>query len=185
MLLGNYNGTPSQPVTLLEGIRRQAPAGTVVRYAPGSHLSRDTESYWGDKPDDGFAEAAAAAARADVVVLCLGLGPSLEGEEDRSDPNEMKGDRRHLGLPRIQQRLLEHVAAVGTPVVLVLTGGSPLAVSWAHDHVPAILLAWYPGQAGGTAVADALFGRFSPGRQAARSPSSTRWTSCPRSPTTR
>ncbi len=163
VLAGNCAGTPSRPVTLLEGIRRRAPAAAVVRYAPGSHLSRDTDTFWGDKPDDGFAEAAAAAARADVVVLCLGLGPSLEGEEDPNDPSEMKGDRLRLELPRIQQKLLEHVAAVGTPVVLVLTGGSPLAVTWAQEHVPAILMAWYPGQSGGTAVADALFGDFSPG----------------------
>jgi beta-glucosidase len=125
-------------------------------------MNRDSDGYWGDKPDDGFAEAAAAAARADVVVMCLGLGPSLEGEEDRNDPSEMKGDRLRLELPRIQQRLLEEIAAVGTPIVLVLTGGSPLAVSWAQDHVPAILLAWYPGQEGGAAVADALFGAYSP-----------------------
>jgi beta-glucosidase len=163
VLLGNYSGTPSRPVTLLEGIRQEAPEGTRVLYAPGSPMSRDSDGYWGDKPDDGFAEAAAAAARADVVVLCLGLGPSLEGEEDRDDPSELKGDRIRLGLPRIQQRLLEAVAAVGTPLVLVLTGGSPLEITWAHEHVPAILLAWYPGQSGGTAVAEALFGRFSPG----------------------
>ena len=163
VLLGNYSGTPSRPVTLLDGIREQAPAGTEIRYAPGSHISRDRDGYWGDRPDDGFAEAAAAAARADVVLMCLGLGPSLEGEEDRNDPSEMKGDRRRVDLPPIQQRLLEHVAAVGTPIVLVLTGGSPLVVTWAHEHVAAILMAWYPGQAGGTAVAQALFGAFSPG----------------------
>ena len=126
-------------------------------------MNKDDDGYWGDKPDDGFAEAAAAAARSDVAVLCLGLGPSLEGEEDRDDPSELKGDRIRLELPRVQQRLLEAVAAVGTPIVLVLTGGSPMAVTWAHEHVPAILLAWYPGQSGGTAVAEALFGRFSPG----------------------
>ena len=163
VLVGNYAGTPSRPVTLLDGIRQAAPAGTRVWYAAGCHISRDQDGYWGDRADDGFAEAAAAAARADVAVLCLGLSPSLEGEEDRDDPSELKGDRRRIELPRIQQRLLEHVAAVGTPVVLVLTGGSPVAVGWAQDHLPAILMAWYPGQAGGTAVAEALFGKFSPG----------------------
>ncbi|HET6451581.1 MAG TPA: glycoside hydrolase family 3 C-terminal domain-containing protein [Spirochaetia bacterium] len=163
VLLGNYSGTPSRPVTILDGIRQIAPAGAQIRYAPGSHISKDLDGYWGDRPDDGFAEAASAAARADVVVMCLGLGPSLEGEEDRDDPSEMKGDRLRIELPRIQQKLLEHVHAVGTPIVLVLTGGSPLAVTWAQDHVPAILMAWYPGQAGGIAVAEALFGRFSPG----------------------
>jgi beta-glucosidase len=163
VLVGNYSGMPSRPVTLLEGIRQAAPSGTTVRYAQGSHISGDREGYWGDKPDDGFAEAAAAAARAQVVVLCLGLAPSLEGEEDRDDPSEMKGDRRRIDLPRIQQKLLEHVAAVGTPIVVVLTGGSPVSVAWAHEHVSAILMAWYPGQAGGTAVAEALFGAFSPG----------------------
>jgi beta-glucosidase len=163
VLLGNYSGTPSKPITLLDGIRREAPEGTQILYAPGSPMNRDADGYWGDKPDDGFAEAAAAAARADVTVLCLGLGPSLEGEEDRNDPSEMKGDRLRLELPRIQQRLLEEVAKVGTPIVLVLTGGSPLAVPWAQEHVPAILMAWYPGQAGGTAVAEVLFGAVSPG----------------------
>ena len=162
VLLGNYSGTPSHPVTLLDGIRQEAPEGTEVLYAPGSLMNKDADGYWGDKPDDGFAEAAAAAARADVAVLCLGLGPSLEGEEDLNDPSEMKGDRLRLDLPRIQQRLLEEVAKVGTPIVLVLTGGSPLAVTWAQEHVPAILMAWYPGQAGGKAVAEALFGAFSP-----------------------
>jgi beta-glucosidase len=163
VLMGNYSGTPSRPVTLLEGIRQEAPEGTSVLFAPGSAMSKDADGYWGDKPDDGFAEAAAAAARADVAVLCLGLSPSLEGEEDRDDPSELKGDRIRLELPRIQQRLLEAVAAVGTPVVLVLTGGSPIAVTWAQENVPAILLAWYPGQSGGKAVAEALFGRCSPG----------------------
>ena len=166
VLLGNYSGTPSRPVTLLEGVRREAPEGTQVLYAPGSLMNKDADGYWGDKPDDGFAEAAAAAARSDVAVLCLGLSASLEGEEDRDDPSELKGDRLRLELPRVQQRLLEAVAAVGTPIVLVLTGGSPMAVTWAHDRVPAILLAWYPGQAGRHRSGRGALRTFFTGRQA-------------------
>lgn len=72
------------------------------------------------------------------------------------------GDRLTLNIPGMQEQLLQRVAAVGKPVVLVLLNGSAVAVNWAHDHVPAIVEAWYPGQAGGTAVADVLFGDYSP-----------------------
>ncbi len=162
VLLGNYSGMLSRPVTLLEGIRATAGAGTAVKYARGCNFTPGMDSPWGDKPDDGFAEAVSAAAGADVAIVCLGLNPVLEGEEDAAHPSEWMGDRRELGLPGLQQQLLEAVASSGTPVVLVLTGGSPLAVTWAAEHVAAILMAWYPGQAGGTAVAEALFGAYSP-----------------------
>ena len=162
VLLGNYNGTASRPVTILEGIRQTAPAGAQVQYARGCDFTRAPDSPWGEKPDDGFTEAVSAAAGADVVVICLGLNPILEGEEDPNNPSEWKGDRIDLGLPGLQQQLLEAVIRTGKPTVLVLTGGSPLAVTWAAEHVDAILMAWYPGQAGGTAVAEALFGAYSP-----------------------
>ena len=111
------------------------------------------------------AEAIAAARSADAVVLVLGLASWLEGEEMGIRIEGFhRGDRTSLDLPRVQQQLMEDVveAARGKPVVLVLLSGSALGVSWADENVPAILHAWYPGQAGGTAVADVLFGNVSP-----------------------
>lgn len=109
-------------------------------------------------------EALEAARRADAVVMMLGLSPRLEGEEMPVDvPGFKGGDRVTLDLPATQQGLLEAVTAVGKPVVLVLLNGSAVAVTWAAEHVPAILEAWYPGQAAGPAIADVLFGRVSPG----------------------
>ena len=78
-------------------------------------------------------------------------------------PGFAGGDRTSLDLPAPQQRLLERIVALGKPTVLVLLSGSAVAVPWAHEHVPAILEAWYPGQAGGTAIADVLFGTYNPG----------------------
>ena len=108
-------------------------------------------------------EALKAASQADAVVMVLGLSPRLEGEE-MSVPVEgfSGGDRVQLGLPRVQEELLQKVMATGKPVVLVLLNGSALAVNWARDHVPAIVEAWYPGQAGGDAIADVLFGDYNP-----------------------
>jgi beta-glucosidase len=108
-------------------------------------------------------EAVEAARRADVAVVFLGLSPRLEGEEMPVQvPGFAGGDRTTLDLPAPQDSLLRAVVRTGTPVVLVLLSGSAVAVNWAADSVPAILQAWYPGQAAGTAIADVLFGRVSP-----------------------
>ena len=102
--------------------------------------------------------------RANVIVAVLGLSGDLEGEEMRVDIEGFQGgDRTSLDLPRAQQELLEDLAASGKPVILVLLNGSALAVNWADQHVAAILEAWYPGEEGGTAVAEALAGDYSPG----------------------
>jgi beta-glucosidase len=108
-------------------------------------------------------EALQAASEADAVVLMLGLSPRLEGEEMGVEiPGFKGGDRTDIVLPAPQRELMEAIVATGKPVVLVLLNGSALAVNWAADHVPAILEAWYPGQAAGTAIADVLFGNYNP-----------------------
>ncbi len=104
-----------------------------------------------------------AVSKADLVVAVLGLAGELEGEEMPINVEGFAGgDRTSLDLPRAQEQLLHGLVASGKPVVLVLMNGSALAVNWADQHVPAILEAWYPGEEGGTAVAEALAGDFSP-----------------------
>jgi beta-glucosidase len=118
---------------------------------------------WAAPTDSLESEAVNAASQADVVVLVLGLTARLEGEEMPIQIAGFRGgDRTALDLPAPQEHLLERVAALGKPTVIVLMNGSALAVNWAQEHVPAILEAWYPGQAGGTAVADVLFGDYNP-----------------------
>ena len=110
-----------------------------------------------------YAEAVSVAKQADAVVMVLGLSPRLEGEEmNVREPGFLGGDRTEIKLPARQQGLLEAVAATGKPVVLVLMSGSALAVTWANEHVPAIVQAWYPGEEGGTAIAETLFGDYNP-----------------------
>ncbi|HVY37772.1 MAG TPA: glycoside hydrolase family 3 C-terminal domain-containing protein, partial [Polyangia bacterium] len=156
VLLGNYAGKPADPVTLLEGVKRAARArGIVVRYARGATLAGSGSSL------AQVADAVAVARRSDAVVAVLGLDPRLEAEEGDSVLNPA-GDRRDLGLPGAQQRLLEALVATGKPVVVVLTGGSALAVPLASARAAALLDVWYPGQAGGEALADVLFGDADP-----------------------
>ena len=115
----------------------------------------------GTKPP--LEEALEAARAADVVVFAGGLTGDVEGEEmDVKLPGFAGGDRTDIALPESQQQLLRAVHATGKPVVLVLTTGSAIAVDWARQHVPAIVVAWYPGQRGGNAVADVLFGDVNP-----------------------
>ncbi len=110
------------------------------------------------------AEAVNLARQADAVVLVLGISPALEGEEMQVNVAGFRGgDRTDLALPKAQEDLLKAVTATGKPVTLVLLNGSALAVNWANENVPAILDAWYPGEAGGTAIADVLFGDYNPG----------------------
>jgi beta-glucosidase len=99
-------------------------------------------------------------------VLVLGLNQEVEGEEGQGESvpggRRSRGDREDLDLPGLQEQLLEAVAATGVPVILVLVNGSALGVNWAQEHVPAILEAWYPGQAGGQALAEVIFGDYNP-----------------------
>jgi len=104
------------------------------------------------------------AAQADAVVMVMGISPVVEGEEmDVKLEGFRGGDRTDIALPKPQRDLIESVHALGKPVVLVLMGGSALAVNWEAENLPAILHAWYPGQEGGNALADVLFGDYNPG----------------------
>lgn len=109
-------------------------------------------------------EALAATRRADAVILCMGLSSRLEGEEMDVNIDGFKGgDRTSMDLPKIQEDLIRAIAGTGKPVVLVLLNGSALSVNWEDQHLPAVVEAWYPGQAGGQAIADVLFGDYNPG----------------------
>jgi len=103
------------------------------------------------------------AKQADVVVMVMGINPSVEGEEmDVKTEGFRGGDRTEIALPKPQEDLIKAVHALGKPVVLVTMGGSALALNWEDENLPAILHAWYPGQFGGTAIADVLFGDYNP-----------------------
>jgi beta-glucosidase len=108
-------------------------------------------------------DALSKARQADVVVMVMGISAAVEGEEmDVNLEGFHGGDRTDIALPKAQEEFIKEVQATGKPVVLVLLGGSALAVNWANEHVPAILDAWYPGEEGGTAIADVLFGDYNP-----------------------
>jgi beta-glucosidase len=170
VLLGNYNGEPSSIVTPLRGIRAAVSPATRVLYARGSDLADgfppaglQPPSAPATSADSLEAEAVLAARQADVVIMVLGLTSRLEGEEMKIAIDGFRGgDRTSIDLPAPQRHLLQTITALGKPTVLVLLNGSALAVNWAHEHVPAIVEAWYPGQSGGTALADVLFGDYNP-----------------------
>jgi beta-glucosidase len=158
VLLGNYNGLPSRSVTPLQGIRDKVGASTEVVYARGCGIrSGDTA---------GFDEAVAVAKEADVIVAVMGLSQLIEGEEGQQEGVEegerSTGDREELDLPGVQEALLAALHATGKPLVVVLINGSAVAINWADRHAAAILELWYPGEEGGTALADALFGDYNP-----------------------
>ena len=166
VLLGNYNGIPAQPVTPLAGIRKKVEPDIDVLYVKGCNITSKIHDDSGRDYNEQFASAIDIARRADVAIMVLGLSQALEGEEGQREGVETgasQGDRKGLDLPKVQEELLKAVYDVGTPVVLVLMNGSAVSINWADRHVPAIIEAWYPGQAGGAALADVLFGDYNPG----------------------
>jgi beta-glucosidase len=151
-LEGNYHGTSSRYVSFLDGIRAALPSGVRLYYEPGSALKSERSESLSQSEHDRLSEAVAAAKRADLSVLVLGLDETIEGEEGDS------GDKRDLELPASQIALLKAIKAAGRPFITVVAAGSNLRV----EEGNAILWAWYPGQAGGTALAKILFGETSP-----------------------
>ena len=160
-LVGNYEGTASRYWTISEGIQEYVGDSVRVMVSEGCHLYKDRVEGIAERGDR-MSEVKGVCACSDVVVVCLGLDASIEGEQGDASNEYGSGDKPDLLLPGIQQEVLETAAASGKPVVLVLLAGSALAVDWADAHVPAIVQAWYPGAQGGRAVAEILFGERSP-----------------------
>jgi len=161
VLVGNYNGTPIRHVTVLEGIQNAVNDNTRVYYAEGCKLIEPEVSMCQEK-DSGFSEAISVAKTSDVVIMCLGLSPIIEGEQGDAANSDASGDKIHLDLPGQQQKLMEEVYKTGKPIILILLNGSAVAINWADDNVDAILEGWYPGGEGGNAIADIIFGDDSP-----------------------
>ena len=162
-LIGNYHGTSSRYVTILEGIQDAVPESVRVLYSEGCHLwKKNIESLSSDAGNDRLAEAMAVAAHSDVVILVTGLDETLEGEEGDTGNSDASGDKKDLELPAPQRALMEAVLSCGKPVVLVNMTGSAVNLSLADEKAAAILQAWYPGGRGGRDAADVIFGKCSP-----------------------
>lgn len=155
-LEGNYNGRADRYITFLEGIQ-DAFDGNVL-YSEGSHLYKDRCMQLG-LADDRIAEAEIVAEHSDVVILCVGLDATIEGEEGDTGNEFSSGDKNDLRLPEAQRKLVKAVMSKGKPVIMVIAAGSSINPEADCD---ALIQAWYPGQSGGEALANILFGKVSP-----------------------
>ncbi|MCX6243949.1 MAG: glycoside hydrolase family 3 C-terminal domain-containing protein [Bacteroidetes bacterium] len=166
VLKGNYNGDPSKPFTLLQGIKNRAGKKIRVGYAMGVPALEDIDYKknvidW--MPVNAEKEALALASASDVIIFTGGISPDLEGEEMPFEVHGFSGgDRTLIDIPNNQAELLKKLQKTGKPVILVLTGGSALSFTWAKENIPAILDVWYAGEEGGNALADVLFGDYNP-----------------------
>ena len=156
-LEGNYNGTSSRYVTFLEGIRNAFGKDVRINYSAGSHLWRGFIEPLA-APDSIYSEAVHAAQMSDIVILCVGLDSTIEGEAGDASNEYGAGDKNHLNLPKPQQGLMGAVLATGKPVITVVASGSALSINEGN----AVIQAWYPGQAGGIALAEILLGEVNP-----------------------
>ena len=160
-LVGNYHGTASRYVTVLEGIQDLTAGKCRILYSEGCALSEDRVEPLAQE-NDRIAEAVAVAKNSDKVILVLGLDETLEGEQGDTGNSSFSGDKENLLLPWTQRLLMKRVLDVGKPTVVVLMAGSAIDLTAAQDKAEAILLSWYPGAGGGRAVAELLFGKESP-----------------------
>lgn len=153
--LGNYNGQPSGVTTVLQGIKDKLGGASQVFYSRATNFVDTTH------PD--FSKLIDSVKDADVLIYVGGISPRLEGEEMRvSQQGFSGGDRTTIALPFVQTDFLKALKATGKPVIFVMMTGSAIAIPWAAENIPAIVNAWYGGQAAGQAVADVLFGDYTP-----------------------
>ena len=154
MQWGNYNGFPSHTITMLEGIQKAIAEDDKLIHVPGCSWV---------KGESNIPQTLAQVKDADVIIFAGGISPQLEGEEMGVDlPGFRGGDRTDIELPAIQRQLLKALKAAGKKIVLVNYSGSPIGLEPETQSCDAILQAWYPGQAGGQAVAEVLFGDYNP-----------------------
>ncbi len=184
MLYGNYNGTPSRAVTILSGIRELAGTGIEVTYALGCPLVNRSAGGGGAgrgfgrgfggqpaasprPPAELLAEALTNAANADLLIYVGGISAQLEGEQGAGRGVSISegfsgGDRTRIELPQVQENFVHALYATGKPLIMVNCSGSAMAIPWEAERLPAILQAWYPGEEGGRAVGEVLFGDTNP-----------------------
>lgn len=158
---GNYHGTASRYITALEGIKEYVGEDIRVLYSQGAHLSKDRDEALA-YADDRISEAKAVAEYSDVVILCVGLDETLEGEEGDDGNAYFSGDKDNLLLPKGQKKLVEAMLETGKPVVVCMFAGSSMDLDLADKKANAVLQTWYPGGQGGKALAKVLFGEVSP-----------------------
>ncbi|MGN0141802.1 MAG: glycoside hydrolase family 3 C-terminal domain-containing protein [Roseburia sp.] len=160
-LVGNYEGTASRYVTVLEGIQDYVGDEVRVLYSEGCHLYKDRTSGLA-MANDREAEVRGVCEASDVVIAVMGLDATLEGEEGDTGNEYGSGDKPNLNLPGLQHDIIKVAKESGKPVILVLLSGSAMAVNWEEENLDAILQGWYPGAQGGTAIARILFGEANP-----------------------
>ena len=160
-LIGNYHGTSSEYITILEGLQSELGDEVRVLYSEGSHLYADRVEPLAYQKDR-LSEARIVAKHSDVVIVCVGLDESLEGEEGDTGNAYASGDKRDLALPESQQQLIEEMAKMGKPVILCLSAGSAIDLQYADAHYDAVLQTWYPGARGGRVIAKILLGEIVP-----------------------
>jgi beta-glucosidase len=163
MLHGNYHGSASHPISILDGIRQLVGTNVEVTFAQGCPITTKTNrgiAAWSRQDNDTTrplpelnAEALNNATNADLIIYVGGITPAQEGE---------MFDRDSIELPEVQEKLVQALHAAGKPVVMVNCSGSAIALPWEDEHLPAILQAWYPGEEGGRAVGEVLFGEVNP-----------------------
>lgn len=160
-LVGNYEGTSSRYITVLEGIEDYVGENVRVLYSEGCHLYRDRTSNLAMEHDRD-SEVRAVCEASDVVIAVVGLDATLEGEEGDTGNEYGSGDKPNLNLPGLQPDIIRIAKESGKPVIVVLLAGSAMALSWEDEHVDAILDGFYPGAQGGAAIAEILFGGENP-----------------------
>ena len=160
-LKGNYYGTATQYVTVLEGIRNRTKGKVNVLYSEGCNLHKDKVEPLAET-DDRLAEVKAVCGESDVIVMCLGLDSTLEGEGGDQSNFCDGGDRITLDFPGRQNVILKAAVESGKPVIVVSMTGSPVTMNYADENCSVIIQAWYPGSQGGNAVADLIFGNYCP-----------------------